>query len=173
MYKFNGKKSTQAASFLLRGAGGAISFDKFWYLMYLVDRESITNTFFPLTGSCFVNNYIMLMDLYNYTKEEYWNKYISVFENDDNFYYLDNPGDGELSDYEILLIQKIYKLYGNTELTDLRCMVSILPEIRELNVGDVINPCNILRAENVSEDSIEEYKKENLYFNNVDNLFRC
>ena len=113
------KKAVQAVAVLLKQAPGRqMPYLQLLKLLYIADRESLRETMRPVLGGKTVamKNGPLHSDVYDLIKyqNQAWTCYINLYEYD--VVLTDDPGDSELSDYEIGLLSNIAEKYsGFTE----------------------------------------------------------
>ena len=72
--KFNYEKSLQAAAYLLRLHGGSMKYLRLLKLLYIAERELLSEAALPLTGDCFkAMDHGPVLDLvYDHIRKEHW-----------------------------------------------------------------------------------------------------
>ena len=133
--KFHDITTTQAAAYLLKKRGGAMSYMKLIKLLYLVDREALLRWGRPVTFDRYVSmkNGIVLSNTYDLILDnslpgsEYWSKHISA-PSDYEITLMKEPPFDELSQMEIGLIDEIFLNYGACNRWELVEKIHELPE---------------------------------------------
>jgi uncharacterized phage-associated protein len=108
------RKTTQVAAHLLSRAGGHMSYLRLLKLLYIADRQSIAKWGTPITLD---SDYSMkfgpvLSETYNAIKGEIqppiWSAYIRRVADSYAVELVADPGDGELSDAEVELLDSVH-----------------------------------------------------------------
>jgi uncharacterized phage-associated protein len=116
-FRFDPKKSAQAASILLRLNGGDMGKYLFIKMLYLADREAIQRLGLPITGDAAVSmeHGPVLSTIYDLTKADRpnpfpdWERFISAADEETHHIFLkDDPGTDELSLLEISILKEVY-----------------------------------------------------------------
>jgi len=160
-FQFNEAKTTHAAAFLLKENGGKMNYMKLIKLLYLADREALSQWERPITGDVYVSMpkgpvLSRVLDKINSGRnpsgvKSYWHKYISSPEGYNVKLLKNEPAYDELSKREKELLNKIfeqYKDYDQWQMVDI-CH-EILPEWNDL--GNTSIPIRV-------EDILREVKK--------------
>ena len=160
-FPFEPLRTVQAAAQVVKAAGGRIDCQKLMNILYLADRSSLIETGSPITGDVMFladdeEKVYGLWWVYWCMWEGWpirgWDK---AFGDDAEFITLESdPGDGELSDYDVDLLQKIHGTYPGTD-------PSFLPEWK-LPKDEVVlrlKPEEVLRAEGFSEEDVTAYQE--------------
>ncbi|WCJ59360.1 Panacea domain-containing protein [Fontisphaera persica] len=166
---FNERKATQAAAFLLRLRGGAMSYMKLIKLLYLADRTALVRWGRPLTTDNFVSmnrgpvlsHVLDLVTCETMPGEKgFWAQYISepvhyeVRLNQD-------PGTDELSQAEEELLAEVFREHGRKSRWELVDLTHQLPEWQNPLGGAIpITYRDILRAEGKTEWEIAAIEEE-------------
>jgi len=114
LISFSTLKAVQSAAILLKEEGGEMTRLRLLKLLYIADRESIAETFQPITGDDVVamDHGPVLSKTYRLIRREpqpgnaVWDKYIAQ-EGERNHVLIDQPGDGSLSEYEIRKLRAV------------------------------------------------------------------
>ncbi|MCL2725226.1 MAG: Panacea domain-containing protein [Polyangiaceae bacterium] len=115
----------------------------------MADRRSLQETGQPITGARFVNmkNGPVLSEVYECIKEDrndgLWDQYI-VTEGRYDIRLLEDPGDGELSDFDVDVLTDLAKRYARYSYSMMIDVVHELPEwtdpapqkVAQLDVAD-------------------------------------
>lgn len=168
MFSSNEKKATQAIAYLLQKAGGTENYTKVLKISYLVDREALIDSGITVVGTKFCNmtNGPLSSDVYDYIKaapcHEYWNKHIRK-ENYD-IVLSSNPGDAELSDFDIQLLDSAWEKYG---AFDFRQMIKIVHELPEWEdpgqTSEALSEVTIMEAGGVARETVAQLKSRNTH----------
>ena len=127
-FPFDPKKATEVAALFLRNEGGSINVMKLVKLIYLLDRESIRKRGIPVVGGIYLsmkNGPVTseVLDLINsgflWHCNTTWPTFIS--DRADHLVALDkDPGHDNLSEFELALLQDVYKAFGFMDQWGLR-----------------------------------------------------
>jgi uncharacterized phage-associated protein len=167
-FAYDQTKAGELAAQLLDHAGGAMPMLKLLKLMYLVDRTSLIETGFPVTGDKMVamGNGPVLSKTYDHLKPT---GTLPFVEGEPGNVRRDEkaPSRGRLSDYEIELALRIFKEFGamsGEKLIDY--LHRTVPEWKAPPVGSsvLIDPADILRAAGKSESEIAAIAAQADYF---------
>ena len=165
---FRQEKTTQAACLLLRLAGGSMNLVKLIKLLYLVDRQALTQWGRSLSNDDYVSmdKGPVLSRTYNLIKRdgdcEYWSRYVSERDDKHDVHLLaeDAPRD-YLSRADVGLIQDIFRRYGSLDQWDLVELAHDFPEWENPEGSACsIRIEDILRAVGKSQEEIEEIEEE-------------
>lgn len=164
--RFNERKATEAAAFLLRLRGGRMHYLKLIKLLYLADREALLRWGVPITTDRYVsmNNGPVTSRIYDLIVDEgekpFWSQYVSAPADYQVSLVQEAPGD-ELSRAEEALLREIFEQYGHMYRFDLVKLVHTLPEWKDPNGSAIpISVRDILRAGGVSEEDAEAIARE-------------
>ncbi|MBI5524988.1 MAG: SocA family protein [Deltaproteobacteria bacterium] len=174
-FRFNERKAVQAAAYILKLAGGHLSYMVLLKLLYLADREMLLKHGLTITGDTMIAmkhgpTLSRVSDLIHegpQGAESAWPEYIGEPSNFEVALKKDGPLD-ELSRFELGLLKHAYETYGKMDkwaLTDL--LHRKLPEWKDPgNSCSTIDPADILRAESRSDDEIRQVQEdaEELWF---------
>ena len=152
---FDDTRLTQLAAALLRLRGGRMSYMKLIKLMYIVDRISLLRTGHPISGDIY---YSMkhgpvlsnALDLINTDPRleaapSYWHRHISAPDKYE-IALQEDPGNGELSDFDESIIAEVFKEYGHLDRWSVVDLTHLFPEWEETNGSIRIPFENILQA---------------------------
>jgi len=159
-FRFEPLCTVQAAAQVVIAAGGRIDSEKLLNILYMADRTSLIETGSPITGD---QMYLTPNKAYGLFTVFYciwdsiairgWN---TTFKDEDRYVVLySGPGDSELSDYDVALLQREYAFYRGPD-------ASFLPEWKQLKMEAPITlpkPEDILRAEGFSEEHVIAYQE--------------
>jgi uncharacterized phage-associated protein len=176
-FKFDERRATQAAAVLLRLSGGRQNYTWLIKALYIADRVSLRNIGAPIAGASFCNmaNGPLASDVYDCVKgsgpHPIWNEHIRR-KDDYDVVLIKDPGDGELSDYDVDLLSRIYR---KCEKYSFSGMIKIVHRFKEWeDTGATSEPLpveNILLAAGADDDEIAEFEENNLHLRRVDSLF--
>lgn len=152
-FRFEPLAAAQAAGQLLRHAGGRLEHAWLLQLLYLADRRSLVETGRPLTGAPAVQTErgptLTTVD------SPAWQQCFRR-EGEDTVLVRD-PGDGELSDYDVEMLGEVYAQGARSDLRQ-------LPESWKEEapaIGQAITGEEILKASGLSTAEIEGYESLN------------
>ena len=170
-FRFEIKKVIQEVGFLCRLSGNnRIDIMKLLKLLYLVDRESLKEAGYPITGDTHVAMKYgpVLSRVYDLAKgrpdwpyknqdELVWGEHFKT-ECLYDLCLIKDPGEDEMSPYEIELIKKIFDTYRHMSQFELRDLTHSFPEWIKNDPGESSKPIpleDILDAVGLSEDKEE------------------
>ena len=113
-FKFDEKKTAQAAALLIQKSGGTLNYTKLIKMLYLADREALKLWERPISG----DSYFSLphgpilsetLDLINHPGNSFWHKHIS--KKDYDVAVLKDPKTNLLTKNEIDALNSIFELY--------------------------------------------------------------
>jgi len=168
-FRFNEKKTTQAAALFIKKHGKSLNYTKLIKLLYLADREALSRWGRPLTGDSYVSMpkgpvLSQTYDLINYPEspgpKSYWHRFIQK-----KAYVVslkEDPDEDELSRREIALIEELVRKYRNKSWGQ---MIDICheccPEWQDPGKTSVpIRIEDILRKTKKSQKEIDRVKRE-------------
>ncbi len=164
-FSFNERKAAQAAAFLLKRHGGRLNYMKLIKLLYLADRRALVERGLPITCDRMVSMpkgpvLSGILDLINWgsvDEHSAWLEHISEPKGHEVFLAATEPKNEALSRYELRVLQEIDDQFGSMDRWSLVEFTHALPEWRDPQGSSFpIEPADILRAENRSEEDIEE-----------------
>jgi uncharacterized phage-associated protein len=166
----NERKATQAAAYLLQKRGGQMSYMKLIKLLYYADRTALARFGRPITTDRYVSMdrgpvLSHVLDLATDGdvpgEELIWSAAISEpIENYEVRLNVD-PGDDELSEAEIEVLEEIFKRFGHLSRWELVELTHKLPEWKDPEGSRIaISYRDILEAQEVSEDEIAAIEEE-------------
>lgn len=174
-FRFDQLRATQAAAVLLKLAGGRENYTKLLKLLYLADRESLAAVGEPIAGAkfCSMKNGPLASDIYNCIKGNdecgTWKRSIRKLG-----YYVqlvDDPGDSELSDYDVDVLTRLFEKHRRHDYGYLIEYTHTLPEWEDPGDTSVpLPPEEILRAQRVDDGSIAEIDVRNRHVRLVEEL---
>lgn len=142
-FRLNHRKAMQAAAFLLKQKQGSAKTDNYMRLLkllYFADRESIRETGAPITGDKFIamERGPTLSGLLDFVKQlrpdnAEWDKYIEKIGYE--IHLINDPGNGELSKYEINLLRRIWEENRELDEWDVAKKSEQFPEWKENESG--------------------------------------
>ena len=169
--KFNEKKATQAAAFLLNLAGGELNYMVLIKDLYLTDRkaledwgQTVTNDkFYSMKYGPVLSNVLTLINAPMPDQTSYWNDFISPPSNH-KVKLKKDPGTDQLSKAEEKLLSTIFGKYRDYQSHPFQFsdrLHSDLPEWERLEHGrSPINIHSILVAVRKSPDEIDEIEND-------------
>jgi uncharacterized phage-associated protein len=113
-FAYDQQKAGELAAHFLQLAGGSIPLLKLLKLMYLADRTSLIETGFPITGDTIVamDNGPVLSKTYDHLKPTGSLEYVRSEPGDVSLQSAP-PHNGRLSDYEVGLVDRVFKEFGH------------------------------------------------------------
>ena len=170
-FRFNEKKSAQAAARLLRSHGGGMPYIALIKLLYLADRESLIQTGSPITGDRMVSMKYgpVLCEILDFIRGEdpsspqpaVWFDYITVPSNHNVCLRPPDPELDELSPKELRVLDEIHRKYGGLDRSALVRYTRLLPEWRDPGASVLdIDPRDILRFAGWDEESIQSAARD-------------
>lgn len=161
-FRFDERRATQAAAVLLRLSGGCQNYTWLLKVLYLADRESLFTVGEPISGATFCNmgHGPLASDVYDCIKGEghhpVWAAHIERHGAYD-VQLRGDPGDGELSDYDISLLTRLFSTFKHHTYSQ---MIDVVHELKEWqDPGDTsirLSPEAILAGAGVQPDAIAE-----------------
>lgn len=141
---FSEKKATQAAAVLLNALPGKqMDFYSFLKLLYIAERLSLKETGAPLTSDTLIAmDEGPLPDIaYNCIKGtaercSFWQAHIHKEREGYALSVTRDPGDSDLCDYEVQLLQRVAKEYGNKTWQEIRALTHEFAEYKKNYVED-------------------------------------
>lgn len=134
--RFNERKATEAAAFLLRLRGGRMHYLKLIKLLYLADREALLRWGVPITTDRYVSmdHGPVTSKIYNLIVDEgdkpFWSQYVSDPTDYQVSLVQEAPAD-QLSRAEESLLQDVFERYGHMGRFDLVKLVHKFPEWKD------------------------------------------
>jgi len=176
-FRFDERRAVQACALLLQKAGGQSNYTRVLKLLYLADRRSLKETGQPITGARFVNmtHGPVLSEVYECIKEDcndgLWDRHI-VTEGRYDIRLLMDPGDDELSDFDVDVLTELAEQYAQASYSMMINVVHELPEwidpapakVKSLSVADV------LRALGDDEETIAAHARTIAHVDGVKKL---
>lgn len=175
-FVFDGRKTAQAACWLVNMAGGTMSYMVLIKLLYLADRTALVQTGHPITGDRMVampHGPVLsrVLDQVNMGDEPgepmLWFEYITESDGYNVSSKKSDPETDELSRYELELLEEVFQRYGGMNKWVLRDFTHTLPEWDDPHGSSFpIEPEEILRKEGVSDAEIRTITEtaEELWF---------
>lgn len=163
---FNETKATQAAAYLLKLEGGRMNYMKLIKLLYLADRKALLTWRRPVTTDRYVSMKCgpVLSRVYGFISQgsgnSLWEAVISRYGQYEVSLEYD-PGDSDLSEADITVLDEIFFEYGKISNTRLVDLTHELPEWR--NPGRSSTPISygdILKAGGANESEIGTFENE-------------
>ena len=140
-FRFNEKKSAQAAAHLLRSHGGRMPYIALIKLLYLADRESLIQTGSPITGDRMVSmkNGPVLCEILDAIRGEdlpqvqpaAWYDYVTAPSNYEVCLKTPEPEQDELSPFELRVLGDVHVKFGGLDRWALVRYTHALPEWRD------------------------------------------
>lgn len=166
--RFDEKKATEAAAFLLRLRGGKMHYLKLIKLLYLADRTALLRWGVPISTDSYVSmdNGPVLSNVYDLITEEkekpFWATFISAPMGEYEVALLKEAPTDRLSKAEERLLEEIYSQYGFRNRWDLvNNVMHSLPEWHYPGGSSVqIEIREILAAQGEDEEEIRAVEKE-------------
>jgi len=167
-FHYDSNKAAQAAAFIARLYNGEASLFRIVKLIYLADRAALTDIGRTITGDRLVNmpqggvpshsyNALNLEDD-EQTLPEPWSTYLETTSKVKFRLRNTNPDLPDLSPYELGLLRNAHSKFGYMPYAALVKYLHDLPEYRDpQGSSHPIEPADILRHENRSEDDIKEF----------------
>jgi uncharacterized phage-associated protein len=179
--RFNERKTTQAAARFLELAGGRMNYMLLIKLLYLSDRNSLTQWGRPVTGDDYFSMKYgpvlsevldLITGMPDPSGSSYWAKHIS----DPAHYIVEltaDPGDDDLSEAEEDVIETVFKKFGGYNQFDLAALLhQVLKEWQPVEHGRIPITCwDILRAVKKSPEEIVAIEEELLAVSEVERMF--
>lgn len=165
-FTFNEMKTIQTVALLLGKSNLKMNYMKLIKLLYLIDREALTQWERPITGDTYVSMrrgpvLSNVLDLINYdNRGAHWYKYISAPCNYE-VELKDNPGQDLLSKREIEIIEETYdrfKDFDQWEMVDI-CH-DILPEWKDPGGTSIRIDIEDILEQSKTPEEIEKIKEE-------------
>lgn len=170
---FDEKRATQAAAILLKEAGGRMNYMKLLKLLYLADRTSLVEKGRTIAGASF---YIMKHgplagDVLNCIKKrsghgDFWACHIHKEGYD--VAYVTDPGDGELSDYDVEVLTELQLQHTKRDAWDMVRFVRALPEWHPLEGREALSLEEILRKAGVNEEDVKTFAEQMKHLSALD-----
>lgn len=164
--RFNERKATEAAAFLLRLRGGRMHYLKLIKLLYLADREALLRWGIPITTDRYVSmdNGPVTSRIYDLIVDEvekpFWSQYLSAPADYQVSLIREAPMD-QLSRAEEALLRDVFERYGRMYRFDLVKYVHTLPEWKDPAGSAIpISIHDILKAGGVSAEDAEAIVRE-------------
>ena len=168
-FRFNERKTVQAAAFILNRHGGSLNYMVLIKLLYLADRKALIERGLPITGDRMVSMdqgpvLSMVLDLINWGKRNQpspWFDYISPPDAYSVSLICAEPEDDELSRYELSILEDIDERFGKMDKWDLVDYMHDLPEWDDPHGSSIpIPPVRVLREADVSDEVIQAISQE-------------
>lgn len=174
-FRFDEKRATQAAAYLLDMAYRHGNYISLLNLLYLADRESIKQTGFLITGSEIIitQSGIYGSEIYECIKgdsESFWKRHLAtkgyVVE------LVNFPGTSELSRFDTDTLDRIHRTHRYNSTQQILAVVRKLPEWSDVQAAgsEVLAPEEILRAAGVSAETIKSFSELNEHVEAVNDM---
>ncbi len=176
-FRFDEKKTVQAAGLLLSSAGGYLNYMQLIKLLYLADREHLRLYGFPITGGSYAA--LPYGPVIEEVKERiletptsYWSEHISP-PADFEVKLLEDPGDDDLTDAEVEVLQGVVTRFLSMHPFELVIYThKELPEWRDPEGSSfTIWAEDILDALGMNDDEIEAVFQSAVEREAVDQIF--
>lgn len=166
-FMFDSRKTAQAACWLVNRAGGTLNYMVLIKLLYLADRQTLIETGAPITGDRMVAmphgpvlsrtyDQVNMGEPVEPDQPTAWYEYITE-PTGYNVSIKKEPETGELSRYELGVLDSVYARFGRMNKWVLRDLTHTLPEWNDPNGSSFpIYPEDILRAAGRSDSEIRE-----------------
>lgn len=186
MNQFPTRKAAQAAAVLLKQAGGRMRYLKLLKLMYIADRVSLKEIMRPLIGGKHVAMkngplHSTACDLVRGVEvEPMWHDFVQTQDYD--AVLVNDPGDSDLSEYEVDLLTRVAKEYRDVDEWDVVRLTHEFPEWRKAypdpgaNTSRQITLHDILDAiglSHVARDILEAMQEESQERRDFRRLLAC
>lgn len=168
-FRFNDRKTAQAAAYLLKLNAGRMNYMQLIKLLYLADRKMLIEHGQPITGDVFVSmkNGPVLSTVLNIVKKDaatpvsVWSEYISDPSGFEVTLKVAETHTDELSRYELRLLEEMHRQFGHMDKWELVNMLHrLLPEWRDPgNSSAAISPEDILLAAGKSPEEIAQAQR--------------
>ena len=165
-FHFDKSKAAQAAAYIVQRHGGSIDLMALIKLLYLADRTALIESGYPITGDRMVSmpHGPVLSGLYDCAKwigtdleeeEDPFSRYLSPRDGN-TVHLVGDVGDlGELSDYEVGILDQVFDRFGHLSAGQLRRLTHDLPEYTDPQGSMIpIDPAEILSIAGASSDEI-------------------
>lgn len=163
-FRFDELKTTQAAAYLLKVAGGTLASMQMIHMLYLVDRKRLLRLGSPLTGSRVICWYLGIIpqDVLNYSiragEGTIWSQFITDSRTPHSIRLKQECSTDELSQYECETLESICIAYNGTDAPDISDVIDELPESKPVWTSGPpreVNYEDILRGAGKPESEIE------------------
>ena len=179
--RFDQRKATQAAAYLLRLRGGRMSYMKLIKLLYLADRAALIRWGRPITTDrhfSMPKGPVVSIILEMAAEEpvpgqtDFWHQHISAQKNFEVTFEKD-PGRDEISDAEIAILDEVFREHGKKSRWELVDYTHKLPEWVDPDGGSIpITVKDILRVAGKTEIEARAVENELAELSFADFLFR-
>ncbi|WP_319561787.1 Panacea domain-containing protein [Marispirochaeta sp.] len=170
-YKYNKEKAIQLAAIICKHRGGRTDYGSIVKLLYLTDRESISKRGFPVTGDELfslqhgpVVSHALDAFRHPFSHSHTWLEFFEIEKGNKYVTLKKDPGFDDLSPADIKILKNVLSEYGNWKFSNLRKFThnaKRFPEYTEIESGrERIDPAEILRQANVSEEDIMKIEAE-------------
>lgn len=179
-FKFNERKTTSAAAYLLKLAGGEMPYMRLVKLLYLADRRSLLSLGRPISGDRFfaMKHGMVLSRVLDLIKNP-------PAETGPWMEHIERPGRytvslkaapdlGPLSQAEMDVLREAFELYRTLDQWKLSQIMHRLPEWQDPKDSAIeVSPEEILRAAEKGEEEIEEARQDALEREYFDSIFEA
>lgn len=165
--RFNEQKVTEAAAFLLELRGGCMHYIKLLKLLYIADRQALSEWGIPISDDNYVamDNGPVLSQTYNLIKDggRFWSEHISAPFGDYEIELSKPLAIKKLSPAEEEILRAIFAEYGHQNRWKIVDFMHTLPEWKDPGGSSIpIATSDILRALNEPEENIRAIVAESL-----------
>jgi len=164
--RFNEKKSTEAATLLLKLKGGRSDYWWIIKMLYLVDREAFKRWERPVTYDIYGSLQYgpVVMSIYNIIKKNisspFWKSYIVTLPKESEVMLNGSPAPvKKLSRAEVELINLVFEEFGGMTGDQLVEYTHTLPEWKDPRVTGLTSPINISDLLSVLSYDSEDIKR--------------
>jgi uncharacterized phage-associated protein len=165
--RFDAEKVTEAAAFLLNLRGGRMHYIKLLKLLYIVDREALSDWGIPVSHDRYVSmdNGPVLSQTYNLIKDggRFWSDYISAPIGDHEVELITDhlPKPKKMSQAEETLLHRVFEEHGHKYRWDLVDYAHAFPEWHDPHGSSIpISLEEILQALDESPEEIRAIVSE-------------
>ncbi|MDZ8138842.1 MAG: Panacea domain-containing protein [Nostoc sp. DedQUE04] len=175
-FKFHPEKAVEVACLFLKLHGKPMSYLGLLKLLYMADRIALERLEQPITGDRYVSmNYgPVLSRVYDLIKgldvpgaKDLWSRYISSRDPRYKIYadytvsLREYPGDDELSEAEVKIIEQVYAKYGHIDPFDLAETTHLFPEwVNPYGSAIPISVEEVLKNVGKTDEDIERIREE-------------
>ena len=178
-FRFNQRKATQAAAFMIEQAGGRLNYTKLIKLLYLAERESLHRRNRPISGDDYaamplglvLSNTLNLIRGIHWggIQHDYWKSCIEKSHNSVSL--KTNLELGDLSDVEIRVLSSVFEEHKNKSSQQLIDFTHSLPEWHDPHGSSCSIPVEHILAVLEKKDGevaeIEQYSTEMNYYEDL------
>lgn len=160
-FVFDEQRAAQAASLLLKRAGGSMDHLKLVKLLYLADRAALIETEAPITRDHYASMkhgptpcQVLELILQEHPAEDsIWHRYVKR-----QYFEVSLCGGAEsnqLSEFDVAMLNDIHETFGKLRSSQVVCQTQALPEWQDPGDSSIpIDPVDILRYAGYSDYAI-------------------